>query len=190
MFHEEGLHGYQALGATSFPQAIGLASSWDPDLVRDVNAVVAREISARGVSVVLSPVVDIARDPRWGRIEETFGEDPYLVGEMSVAAVTGLQGENRTRTLAKGKVFATLKHLTGHGQPEGGNNTAPAPISQRELRENFFPPFEEVVHRTGISVVMPSFNEIDGVPSHANAWLMHDIPAWRMGLSRRCVQRL
>ncbi|MES1196650.1 MAG: glycoside hydrolase family 3 N-terminal domain-containing protein, partial [Steroidobacter sp.] len=155
--------------------AIGLASSCDPGLIRDVNSIIAREVSARGVSVVLSPVVDVARDPRWGRIEETFGEDPYLVGEMGVAAVTGLQGENRIRSLEKGKVFATLKHLTGHGQPESGNNTAPAPISQRELRENFFPPFEEVVHRTGISVVMPSFNEIDGVPSHANAWLLRDV---------------
>lgn len=175
IFHEEALHGYQARGATAFPQAIGLASSWDPDLVREVNSVIAREVSARGVSVVLSPVVDVARDPRWGRIEETFGEDPYLVGEIGVAAVTGLQGENKARTLVSGKVFATLKHMTGHGQPESGNNTAPAPISQRELRENFFPPFEEVVHRTGISVVMPSFNEIDGMPSHANKWLLNDV---------------
>jgi len=175
LFHEEALHGYEAFGTTSFPQAIGLASSWDPDLIREVNSVIAREVSARGVSVVLSPVVDVARDPRWGRIEETFGEDPYLVGEMGVAAVTGLQGEDRTRSLAPGKVFATLKHLTGHGQPESGTNIGPAPISQRELRENFFPPFEEVVHRTGISVVMPSFNEIDGVPSHANKWLLGDV---------------
>jgi len=175
LFHEEALHGYQALGTTSFPQAIGLASSWDPELIRDINSVIAREVSVRGVSVVLSPVVDVARDPRWGRIEETFGEDPYLAGEMGVAAVTGLQGENRTRSLAPGKVFATLKHLTGHGQPESGTNAAPAPISQRELRESFFPPFEEVVHRTGISVVMPSFNEIDGVPSHANKWLLNDV---------------
>src|SRR3984893_10352460 len=96
MFHEEGLHGYAAVGATSFPQAIALASSWDPDLVRAVNAVTAREIRARGVSEALTPVVDVARDPRWGRIEETFGEDPYLVGEMGVAAVEGLQGGGRT----------------------------------------------------------------------------------------------
>jgi beta-glucosidase len=175
IFHEEALHGYQALGATAFPQAIGLASTWDPELVSEINSVIAREVRARGVSVVLSPVVDVARDPRWGRIEETFGEDPYLVGEMGVAAVTGLQGENHARRLGSGKVFATLKHLTGHGQPESGNNTAPAPISQRELRENFFPPFEEVVKRTGISVVMPSFNEIDGMPSHANKWLLTDV---------------
>ncbi len=175
LFHEEGLHGYAAPGATSFPQAIALASSWDPDLVREVNAITAREIRARGVHLALTPVVDIARDPRWGRIEETFGEDPYLVGELGVAAVEGLQGIHRARTLAPGKVFATLKHLTGHGQPESGTNVAPAPVSERELRNNFFPPFEQVVARTGISAVMPSYNEIDGVPSHANRWLLTDV---------------
>jgi beta-glucosidase len=172
IFHEEGLHGYAALGATSFPQAIALASSWDPDLIRDVNAVTAREIRARGVSIALSPVVDVARDPRWGRIEETFGEDPFLAGEIGVASVEGLQGIGKVRTLAPGKVFATLKHLTGHGQPESGTNTGPASISERILRENFFPPFEQVIQRTGIEAVMPSYNEIDGVPSHANTWLL------------------
>jgi beta-glucosidase len=175
LFHEEGLHGYAARGATSFPQAIALASSWDPSLLRAVNAVTAREIRARGVSLALTPVVDVARDPRWGRIEETFGEDPYLVGEMGVAAVEGLQGEGKTRTLGPGKVFATLKHLTGHGQPESGTNVGPAPYSERTLREFFFPPFEKIIRRTGISVVMPSYNEIDGVPSHANVWLLEKV---------------
>ncbi len=175
LFHEEGLHGYAALGATSFPQAIAMASSWDPDLVRSANVVTAREIRARGVSLALSPVVDVARDARWGRIEETFGEDPYLTGEMGVASVEGLQGTGRVRTLAPGKVFATLKHLTGHGQPESGTNTGPASISERTLREYFFPPFEQVITRTGISAVMPSYNEIDGVPSHANKWLLGDV---------------
>jgi beta-glucosidase len=175
MFHEEGLHGYAAVGATSFPQAIALASSWDPALVRAVNAVSAREIRARGVSEALTPVVDVARDPRWGRIEETFGEDPYLVGEMGVAAVEGLQGENRARDLTPGKVFATLKHLTGHGQPESGTNVGPAPFSERTLREFFFPPFERAISGTGVSAVMPSYNEIDGVPSHANAWLLDKV---------------
>jgi beta-glucosidase len=175
LFHEEALHGYAAVGATSFPQAIAMASSWDPDMLRDVNQVIAREVRARGVTLALSPVVDVARDPRWGRIEETFGEDPYLVGEMGVAAVEGLQGRGRARLLTPGHVFATLKHLTGHGQPESGTNVGPAPISQRELRESFFPPFEEVVKRTGIEAVMASYNEIDGVPSHANKWLLEDV---------------
>lgn len=175
LFHEEGLHGYAAVGATSFPQSIAMASSFDPDMVRDVNKVIAREVRSRGVSLVLSPVVDIARDSRWGRIEETYGEDPYLVGEMGVAAVEGLQGKGRSRLLRPDHVFATLKHLTGHGQPESGTNVGPAPISERELRENFFPPFEQVVKRTGIEAVMASYNEIDGVPSHASRWLLHDV---------------
>src|ERR1700722_180866 len=175
LFHEEGLHGYAARGATSFPQAIALASSWDPALLRAVNAVTAREIRARGVSLALTPVVDVARDPRWGRIEETFGEDPYLVGEMGVAAVEGLQGEGRARTLGPAKVFATLKHLTGHGQPESGTNVGPAPYSERALREFFFPPFEKIIARTGVSAVMPSYNEIDGVPSSANVWLLQKV---------------
>jgi len=175
LFHEEGLHGYAARDATSFPQAIALASSWDLGLVRAVNGITAREIRARGVSLALTPVVDVARDPRWGRIEETFGEDPYLVGEMGVAAVEGLQGEGRTRVLGPGKVFATLKHLTGHGQPESGTNVGPAPYSERTLREFFFPPFEQIIRRTGISAVMPSYNEIDGVPSHANTWLLQKV---------------
>jgi beta-glucosidase len=175
LMHEEGLHGYAALDATSFPQAIAMASSWDPDLIREVNVVIGREIRARGVSLALSPVVDVARDPRWGRFEETFGEDPHLVGEMGVAAVEGLQGTNKATSLAPGKVFATLKHLTGHGQPESGTNVGPASISERAIREYFFPPFEQVVRRTGIQAVMASYNEIDGVPSHASKWLLNDV---------------
>jgi beta-glucosidase len=175
LFHEEGLHGYATKDATSFPQAIAMASSWDPDLIREINVVTGREIRARGVSLALSPVVDVVRDARWGRFEETFGEDPYLVSELGVAAVEGLQGTDKARTLAPGKVFATLKHLTGHGQPESGTNTGPAPVSERNLREYFFPPFEQVIKRTGISAVMPSYNEIDGRPSHANTWLLGDV---------------
>jgi beta-glucosidase len=175
LMHEEGLHGYAALDATSFPQAIALASSFDPEMLREINSVIAREIRARGVHLALSPVVDVARDPRWGRIEETFGEDPYLAGELGVAAVEGLQGSNKASTLAPGKVFATLKHLTGHGQPESGTNVGPASISERTLREYFFPPFEQVVRRTSIQAVMASYNEIDGVPSHANKWLLGDV---------------
>jgi beta-glucosidase len=175
LFHEEGLHGYATKDATSFPQAIAMASSWDPDLVREINVVTAREIRARGVTLALTPVVDVVRDARWGRFEETFGEDPYLVGELGVAAVEGLQGKDKARTLSEGKVFATLKHLTGHGQPESGTNVGPASVSERTLREYFFPPFEQVIQRTGISAVMPSYNEIDGRPSHANTWLLGDV---------------
>ncbi len=175
LVHEESLHGYMATEATMFPQAIALAGTFDTDLMRCVQSVIAREVRARGVPYVLSPVVDIVRDPRWGRIEETFGEDPYLVSEMGVAAVEGLQGPGKFDKLRPGKVFATLKHMTGHGQPEAGNNVAPAPLGERELRQFFFPPFREVVRRTSVGAVMPSYNEIDGVPSHANAWLLGEV---------------
>ena len=179
LFHEEGLHGYAARGATHFPQSIALASSWDPDLLTRVFTVVAREIRARGAQLVLAPVVDVARDPRWGRIEETYGEDPYLVGELGVAAVRGYQGD--VLPVAKGHVLATLKHMTGHGQPEGGTNVGPASISERILREYFFPPFEAAVKRGRVQSVMPSYNEIDGVPSHANNWLLDQILRKEMG---------
>ncbi|WP_347302789.1 glycoside hydrolase family 3 N-terminal domain-containing protein [Croceibacterium sp. TMG7-5b_MA50] len=173
LFHEESLHGYMAPDATMFPQAIGLAGTFDRDLMRRVQRQTGREVRAHGAHLTLSPVVDIARDPRWGRIEETFGEDPYLCGEMGVASVLGLQGDGET--LTPGHVFATLKHMTGHGQPQAGNNIGPAPLAERELREFFFPPFRAVVERTGIAAVMPSYNELDGVPSHANRWLLGDV---------------
>jgi beta-glucosidase len=175
LLHEESLHGYMATEATMFPQAIALAGSFDTDLMHRVQSVIAREVRSRGVPLVLSPVVDIVRDPRWGRIEETWGEDPYLAAEMAIGAVEGLQGPGKFERLADGKVFATLKHMTGHGQPESGNNVAPAQIAERELRENFFPPFRAVVERCSVGAVMPSYNEIDGVPSHANAWLLGEV---------------
>lgn len=173
ILHEEALHGYVARGATSFPQAIALASTWDPSLLERVFSVAAREMRARGAQLALAPVVDVARDPRWGRIEETFGEDPHLVGEMGLAAIRGFQGS--TLPLAPDKVFVTLKHLTGHGQPESGANVGPASISERVLRENFFPPFERAVRELPVMSVMASYNEIDGVPSHASRWLLHDV---------------
>ncbi|MDX1642776.1 MAG: glycoside hydrolase family 3 N-terminal domain-containing protein [Thermoanaerobaculia bacterium] len=173
ILHEEGLHGYQARDATSFPQAIALASTWDPHLVEEVYRIVGREIRARGAVQALTPVVDVARDPRWGRIEETFGEDPHLVAEMGLAAVRGFQGASLP--LAADRVFATLKHMTGHGQPESGTNVGPANLSERLLREVFFPPFERAVREAGAMSVMASYNEIDGIPSHVNRWLLTDV---------------
>jgi len=173
LMHEESLHGYVARGATSFPQSIALASSWDPVLLERVFSVAAREMRARGATLALAPVVDVARDPRWGRIEETFGEDPYLVSEMGLAAIRGFQGTKLP--LPSDKVMVTLKHLSGHGQPESGTNVGPAQISERTLRENFFPPFERAVKELPVRSVMASYNEIDGVPSHANAWLLNDV---------------
>jgi len=171
--HEESLHGYVARDATSFPQAIALASSFDTALVRRVFNVCAREMRARGANMALGPVVDVARDPRWGRIEETFGEDPHLCAEIGRAVVLGLQGEGLA--LGQDKVFATLKHMAGYGQPENGTNVGPAAIAERTLREVFFPPFEQIIKTTRVAAVMPSYNEIDGVPSHANRWMLTDV---------------
>ena len=172
LFHDEALHGFVAPGATHFPVPIGLASTWDPSLVERVMSVAAREARARGTQHVLSPVVDLGRDPRWGRIEETYGEDPYLVSRLGVAAVLGYQGH--TLPLAPDKVFATLKHFAGHGSHEGGINTAPALVPERLLRSELFVPFEAGV-RAGAYMVMPSYNEVDGIPSHVNAWLLEDV---------------
>ena len=175
LVHEESLHGYMATDATSYPQALAMAGTFDLDLMRRVHTQIAGEMRARGVFYTLSPVVDIVRDPRWGRIEETFGEDPYLVAEMGVATVEGLQGPGKFDKLAMDRVFATLKHMTGHGQPQSGTNAGPAENGRRDLRETFFKPFREIVRRTSIGAVMPSYNEIDGVPSHANSWLLREV---------------
>src|SRR5579872_821514 len=172
MFHDEALHGFVAQGATNFPVPIALGSSWDPSLVERVMSVAAREARARGSQHVLSPVVDLGRDPRWGRFEETYGEDPYLVSRMGVAAVLGYQGH--TLPLANDKVFATLKHFAGHGSHEGGVNTAPALVPERLLRSELLVPFEAGV-RAGAYTVMPSYNDVDGIPSHVNAWLIEDV---------------
>ena len=178
LFHEEALHGLRALDATSFPQAIALASTWNPALVERVFTVVAAETRARGAQQVLAPVIDIARDPRWGRIEETYGEDPWLTARLGVAAVKGLQGTHAAGSdprIAPDRVIATLKHMTGHGQPESGMNIAPASLGERTLRDMFLVPFEAAVREAGALSVMPSYNEIDGIPSHANRWMLHDV---------------
>jgi beta-glucosidase len=172
MFHEEALHGLTAPGGTHFPVPIGLASTWDPLLIERAMSVAALEGRARGAQHVLSPVVDLGRDPRWGRIEETYGEDPYLVSRLGVAAVRGYQGTSLP--LAPDKVFATLKHFAGHGSHEGGINTAPPLVSERLLRAELLVPFEAAV-KAGAYTVMPSYNEVDGVPSHASQWLLGDI---------------
>ncbi len=173
LFHGEGLHGYMARDATSFPQAIALASSWDPALITRVYTVVAREARARGVQLLLTPVINLGRDPRWGRIEETFGEDPYIAGRMGVAEVRGLQGD--TLPLGPDRVFATLKHMAAYGVPEAGTNVGPAEISQRTLLQMYLPQFHAAIQQANAQVVMASYNEIGGIPSHANRWMLTDV---------------
>jgi len=173
LFHEECLHGHAAPRGTSFPQAIALASTWDPVLVRDVFAATAAEVRARGAQQCLAPVLDLARDPRWGRTEETYGEDPYLVSRIGVAAIQGFQGVGPF--IDKTHVVATAKHFAVHGQPEGGTNVAPGNYSERVIREYFLKPFKAAVEEGGVQSVMPSYNEIDGVPSHGNKHLLDDV---------------
>lgn len=173
IFHEECLHGQASIGATSFSQPIGLAATFNPDLVKALFAMTAEEARSRGTHQALTPVVDVARDPRWGRVEETYGEDPYLVSRMGIAAVQGFQGDATFRD--KKHVIATLKHFAAHGQPESGINCAPVDVSMRVLREAFLYPFKETLQKGGALSVMPSYNEIDGVPSHANKWLLRDV---------------
>lgn len=173
IMHEEALHGYVGRGATAFPQAIALASTWNPALIETAFGIAAKEARACGNHLVLAPVVDITRDPRWGRTEETYGEDPWLAGEIGLAAVRGFQG--RTGVIDGEHVMATLKHMTGHGQPEGGNNVAPAPVPQRLVLEQFLPPFKKCIQEGHAWNVMPSYNEIDGVPSHNSRWLLDEI---------------
>jgi len=173
MFHEECLHGQAAPEGTSFSQPIGLAATFNPELVESLFTMTAEEARSRGTHHALTPVVDVARDPRWGRVEETFGEDPYLVSRMGVAAVRGFQGARDFKS--KKRVLATMKHFAAHGQPESGMNCAPVNVSERLLRETFLQPFKDTIQKAGAVSVMASYNEIDGVPSHANRWLLRDV---------------
>jgi len=173
IFHEECLHGHAAPEGTSFPQPIALGATFNPELVESLFTMTALEARLRGAHHALTPVVDVAREPRWGRVEETYGEDPYLVSRLGIAAVRGFQGNRNFRD--KRHVLATLKHFVGHGQPESGMNCAPANISMRVLRETFLYTFREALREAGAVTLMASYNEIDGVPSHANKWLLRDL---------------
>ena len=173
IFHEECLHGLAAKDATSYPQAIGLAATFHPDLLRKIFDATALEVRTRGAQQCLMPVVDLARDPRWGRTEETYGEDPYLASQMGMAAVEGLQGPGET--VDANHVYSTLKHFAVHSQPEGGINVAPANYSERTVREYFLAPFEAAIQKSHARTIMPSYNELDGIPNHSNTWLLRDI---------------
>lgn len=168
LFHEEMAHGLAVRGATMFPNPTGLGSSWDPDLVERAFAHVGRQARLRGITVGLTPVVDLIRDPRWGRSEEFFGEDPYHVGEMGAAAVRGLQGARRP--IAPDRVFAVLKHFV-HGMPQNGLNVGPSDMSETVLRSVYLPSFRRAI-RDGAASIMPSYNEVGGIPAHANRDLL------------------
>lgn len=181
VFHEECLHGLAGKNATSYPQPIGLAATFDPQLIEEIYTAVAADARSRGAHQALAPVVDIMREPRWGRAEETFGEDPYLTAQMGIAAVRGFQGDGQFT--GKTRIMATLKHFTGHGEPESGSNIGPANISERVLRDIFFYPFRQAIKKANPASIMPSYNEIDGVPSHANVWLLKKVLREEWGFS-------
>jgi len=175
LFHEECLHGVMENNAISFPHPIAMAGSFNTEQVEKVYSYIAKDARCRGARLALTPVLDVARDPRWGRVEETYGEDPYLIAQMATSAVRGFQGNNDSAYLASNKVMATLKHFAAHGQPEGGNNCAPANYSERVMREVFLYPFEYTIKNAKPKAIMASYNEIDGIPSHTSTWLLDKV---------------
>jgi len=170
---EEGLHGHMADSATCFPSATALASTWNTNLVEKVFSVVAKEMRLRGGNVALSPVLDVGREPRWGRFEETFGEDPYLISEIGLAAIKGFQGE--ILPVGKNHVAATIKHFVAHGQPESGLNCSSPNADERTLREILMVPFKKAVQKGNVLLTMVSYNEINGVPMHANSYFLKNV---------------
>jgi beta-glucosidase len=171
----EGCHGFVGNEdkSTVFPAPPALGSTWDPELIEQVYAAVALEMRSYGITHAATPVIDLLRDPRFGRSDEFLGEDPYHVAAMGVAAILGLQGHSIY--IDGDHLLACAKHFSGHGQPEGGTNLAPSNLSERVLRENHFYPFEMAVKKANVRTVMASYNEIDGVPNHANSWLLNDV---------------
>jgi beta-glucosidase len=171
LFAEECPHGHMAIDATVFPTSLSQASTWNADLIYHMGEAIALETRAQGANVGYGPVLDIARDPRWSRVEETFGEDPVLTATLGSAFVRGLQG-----TDAKdGKhVYSTLKHFTAYGMPEGGHNGARATTGMRQLFSEYMPAFKKCVE-AGASTIMTSYNAIDGVPCTSNKYLLDDV---------------
>ena len=166
LVHEECLTGFTAYGATVYPAAIAWGATFDPPLVREMAAAIGRDMAALGVHQGLSPVLDVVRDYRWGRVEETMGEDPYVVSTLGAAYIEGLQSAG---------VIATLKHFAGYSASRAGRNHAPVPMGRRELADVIFPPFEVAVTVAGAGSVMSAYNDIDGVPASADAWLLTDV---------------
>lgn len=171
LLSEEAPHGHMAIGATVFPTAIGQASTWNPQLIQDMASTIAMETYAVGGKNGYGPVLDLARDPRWSRTEETYGEDPYLIGQMGAAMIRGFQGDKLGE---RDKIIGTLKHFVAYAAPDGGHNGESVSFGERSLRQYFLPPFERAV-KSGAGSVMTAYNSIDGIPCSANPWLLKDI---------------
>jgi len=170
LFIEEGLHGFDT--GTVFPAPINLASTWNPETVERIGAAIAAEARSTGVDMILAPVLDLARDPRWGRVEEDYGEDPYLTGRLGAAFVRGAQGKSLE---SEQSVVSEPKHFAGHGSPEGGTNTSPVHLGERELRSVMLRSFEPAIRDAKAMGVMAAYHEIDGIPITADPFLLKKI---------------
>ena len=159
---EEAPHGHMAIGTTVFPTSIGLSATWDPELIEQVGRVIGRELKAQGGTIGYGPVIDLSREPRWSRVEETYGEDVFLTSQMASAMVRGTSSQG---------IISTLKHFVAYGIPEGGHNGSPSHIGPRDLEENVLPTFQSAIENGALSV-MTSYNTIDGIPTTCNAELL------------------
>jgi beta-xylosidase len=182
IFHNEALNGVVAAGFTAFPTPIALAATWDPDAVREMADVMRRQMRAVGMLHALAPVIDVARDARWGRVTETYGEDPYLVGALSVAFTHGMQGDD----LSEG-VICCAKHFIGYAQTEGGQNMAAIVVGPRELYDVYCRPFEAAIRLAGLAGVMATYSEFEGVPVHTSRAVLTDLLRGRMGFTGTVV---
>ncbi|MFA7567247.1 MAG: glycoside hydrolase family 3 protein, partial [Alkalispirochaeta sp.] len=174
LLHEECLTGVMAKGATQFPSAINYGATWNPDVIHTAARIIGDELYSLGGRLGLAPVLDVSRDVRWGRTDESPGEDPYLVGCITAAFVRGLQGDDR-------RILATLKHYLGHSFGEGGRNHAPVRIGKRELNDVFGLPFEMVVRNVDVGAVMPAYHDLDGEPCSASSFLINELLRTRWG---------
>lgn len=183
---EECPHGHMAIGTTVFSTSIGQASTWDPALIQEMASAIAAEARVQGAHIGYGPVLDLVREPRWSRLEETYGEDPYLIGQMGIAMVKGFQGSS----LTSGKnIISTLKHFTAYGSPEGGHNGGIALTGPRDLYMSYLPPFKEAI-KAGALSIMASYNSIDGIPCSANAFLLKDVLVKEWGFKGYTVSDL
>jgi beta-glucosidase len=170
----EVLHGAVTDGATCFPQSIALGATWDPELIGRIATVIAGEARAAGLHQGFAPMLGLARDPRWGRVEESYGEDPWLVSRIAVAYINGLQGQGADR-FNRDHIIATPKHFVADGEPWAGANGEDYDVSERVLREIFMQPFEAAVKEAGTRSIMPGHHGLNGVPCHANSWLLDTV---------------
>ena len=168
---EEAPHGHMAIGTTVFPTGLGMAATWSPELVERVGSVIAKEIRLQGGHISYGPVLDLSRDPRWSRVEESYGEDPLLTGELGAAMVRGLGGGDLTKPFS---TLATLKHFIAYGTTEGGQNGNQTVLGPMELHQNFLPPFRKAIEAGALSV-MTSYNSCDGIPCTSNEYLLTEV---------------